>query len=196
LINNAGYALVGALELATEDQIKNQFNTNVFGCIRTMQAVLPAMRKRRSGVIVQISSAAGKITMPFSSSYHATKFALEGLSESCAMELMPFNIKMRIVEPGFVTTDFANVMQFTNEGNGTGTKEYEALEKRFFQNFQQLMSRPSTPEKVAQVVYDAATSDGDKLRWAVGEDAIESIKNRPGISDEEHIKGFVGDMRL
>lgn len=210
LINNAGYALVGAVELATEDQIMDEYNTNVFGCIRTMQAVLPAMRRRRSGVIVQLSSLVGKIAIPLNSMYTSTKFAIEGLCESSSMELMPYNIKMRIVQPGYVSTDFVKVMQFTGNSNITGninsnssqhdidsdTKGYAAMLKSLLENSDDFMKNGSAPHQVAQVIYEAATSESEKLRWPVGEDAIEAFTKRPNTSDEEHIRGFAEKMKF
>src|SRR5919204_4412132 len=101
LVNNAGYVLSGALEdLAIEEEIKAQYETNLYGLIRTTQAVLPIMRKQKSGIIVNISSAAGRFGLPGSSAYVSTKFAVEGLSESMSYELEPFGIKVVIVEPG------------------------------------------------------------------------------------------------
>lgn len=196
LVNNAGYALVGALELATEDQIMKQYSTNVFGCIRTMQAVLPSMRKRRSGVIVQISSVGARVTLPLGGLYQSTKFALEGLSETCAMELKPLNIKMRIVEPGFVKTDFGKAMVFTNDSNESDKKEYEGMTKNFKESIRQFAESGSTAETVAKVVYEAATSNDNKLRWPVGEDVIKIIKNRAMTSDEEHMRGYIQKMKL
>src|ERR671938_43100 len=105
LVNNAGYGLNGAFEDLSVDEIKAQYETNVFGLIRTTQAVLPIMRKQKSGIIVNISSAAGRFGYPGGSAYISTKFAVEGLSESMAYELEPFGIKVVVVEPGVVRTN-------------------------------------------------------------------------------------------
>jgi short-subunit dehydrogenase len=99
VVNNAGYALVGALEETSMDEIKAQFETNFFGAVRVMQAVIPAMRESRHGRIVNITSMGGRIAIPLDSIYHATKFALEGLSESVQYEVEPFGIKIILVEP-------------------------------------------------------------------------------------------------
>jgi NAD(P)-dependent dehydrogenase (short-subunit alcohol dehydrogenase family) len=106
VINNAGYDLMGALEETSIDEIKAQFETNFFGAIRVMQAVIPIMRKQRSGKIVNITSLGGRISFPLNSPYHATKFALEGLSESIQYELEPFGIKIIVIEPGGVGSNF------------------------------------------------------------------------------------------
>lgn len=107
LVNNAGFGLFGALEDQSIEDIKKQFETNVFGAIRTIQQVLPIMRDQRSGVIVNISSLAGYIGFPASSVYNSTKFALEGLSESLAYEIEPYGISVVLIEPGVINTNFA-----------------------------------------------------------------------------------------
>src|SRR5215471_491786 len=108
LVNNAGYVLEGAFEHLSMDEIKAQYETNVFGLIRTTQAVLPIMRKQKSGIIVNISSGAGRFGFPWSSAYVSTKFAIEGLSESMSYELEPFGIRMVLVEPGVIKTNFVD----------------------------------------------------------------------------------------
>ena len=111
LVNNAGFGLFGALEDQSIDDIKKQFETNLFGAIRTIQQVLPMMRNQRSGVIVNISSLAGYIGFPASSVYNSTKFALEGLSESLAYEIEPYGISIILIEPGVINTNFVeNIM--------------------------------------------------------------------------------------
>src|SRR5215217_3420176 len=106
LVNNAGFGLFGALEDQSMENIKKQFETNLFGTIRTIQQVLPIMRNQRSGTIVNISSLAGYIGFPASSVYVSTKFALEGLSESLAYEIQPYGIKVILIEPGVINTNF------------------------------------------------------------------------------------------
>jgi NAD(P)-dependent dehydrogenase (short-subunit alcohol dehydrogenase family) len=110
LVNNAGYGLNGAFEDLAMDEIKAQYETNVYGLVRTTQAVLPIMRRQKSGKIVNISSGAGRFGFPGSSAYVSTKFAVEGLSESMSYELEPFGIKVVIVEPGVIRTNFVDGM--------------------------------------------------------------------------------------
>src|SRR5689334_2609322 len=111
LVNNAGYLLEGAFEHLSMDELKGQYETNVFGLIRTTQAVLPIMRKQKSGTIVNISSVVGKFGYQGGSAYVSTKFAVEGLSESMAYELEPFGIKVIIIEPGVINTNiFSSVV--------------------------------------------------------------------------------------
>ncbi len=106
VVNNAGYDLMGALEETSIDEIKSQFETNFFGAVRVTQAVIPMMRKQREGIIVNTTSLGGRISFPLNSAYHATKFALEGLSESIRYELEPFGIKVIVIEPGGVGSNF------------------------------------------------------------------------------------------
>ena len=106
VINNAGYALVGALEETSMHEIREQFETNFFGAVRVMQQIIPIMRKQTSGKIVNITSMGGRIAIPLDSIYHATKFALEGLSECLEYELGPFGIKIILIEPGAVGSNF------------------------------------------------------------------------------------------
>jgi short-subunit dehydrogenase len=107
LVNNAGYGLFGAFEDLSTEGIKNLYETNLFGLVRVTQAVLPTMRRQKSGVIVNLSSGAGIFGFPGSSAYVSTKFVVEGLSESIQYELEPFRIKVILVEPGFIKTTLA-----------------------------------------------------------------------------------------
>ena len=109
LVNNAGYSLFGSLEESSLEEIKQQFETNIFGVIRTTKAVIPTMRKQGNGTIINISSAGGIIgLMPFLTAYHASKFAVEGFTESLRQELVDFNINIILIEPGDVSSSFIN----------------------------------------------------------------------------------------
>jgi NAD(P)-dependent dehydrogenase (short-subunit alcohol dehydrogenase family) len=107
LLNNAGYGLAGPLEAVDAAQLERQFATNVFGPVYTTQACLPHFRAQASGLVINVSSIGGRLVLPFNSLYHGTKFAIEGISESLALELAPYGIRVKIVEPGGVKTDFA-----------------------------------------------------------------------------------------
>ena len=106
LINNAGYGATGPFEQETEEKIVRQFDTNVFGLFRMIKAILPHFREKKSGTIVNIASVGGRITFPLYSLYHGTKWAVEGFTESLQYELEDFNIKLKLVEPGAIKTDF------------------------------------------------------------------------------------------
>jgi short-subunit dehydrogenase len=114
LINNAGYGLFGALEDISIEEVKKQFETNLFGAIRTIKETLPTMRKQRNGIIINVISIAGVVGIPAECIYVSTKFALEGLSESISYELQPYGIKVILVEPGVINTNFVPNIKFPN----------------------------------------------------------------------------------
>ena len=162
LVNNAGYGLFGPLEGAAHGELEAQFATNVFGAAAMMRAVLPSMRERRDGVIVNISSVAGHVDFPFGSAYIATKFALNGLSSSARHELALFNIRVKLVEPGAFKTNFvAGSLEHTEHPAYAGPlKNFLALVERADR------SAP-TPEPVAEAIYRAATDGSRRLHYPV-----------------------------
>src|SRR5215208_6150003 len=131
LVNNAGYALTGAFEDLAIEEIKAQYETNLFGLIRTTQAVLPIMRKQKSGVIVNISSGAGRFGYAGASAYISTKFAVEGLSESMSYELEPFGIKVILVEPGVIRTNIANGMVVAKKSQNPDSPYFQIMQKMY-----------------------------------------------------------------
>src|ERR687892_2400257 len=149
LVNNAGYALVGALEQTSMDEIKAQFETNFFGAVRMMQAVIPIMRKQRSGKIVNITSIGGRITIPLNSIYHGTKFALEGLSESIQYELEPFGIKLILIEPGAVGSNFWKNWKMATKAERSGDNpdysQYKQIENNMSESFKQMVQNAIHP---------------------------------------------------
>src|SRR5215212_5649939 len=130
LVNNAGYALTGAFEDLAIEEIKAQYETNLFGVIRTTQAVLPIMRKQKSGTIVNISSGAGRFGYAGGSAYVSTKFAVEGLSESMAYELEPFGIKVILIEPGVIRTNFANGIVIAKKSQNPNSPYSQIMQKK------------------------------------------------------------------
>ena len=184
LINNAGYALVGALEDLSMDEIKAQFETNLFGAIRVMKAVLPIMRKQQGGTIVNVSSMGGRIALPLCPAYHGTKFALEGISESMCYETDSFGIKIILVEPGTIRTNFLNnakVGQKTAEPNSPYAPKLQTMQKVWGPVY----DKGTPPEEVAKVILKAVTSNNPSVRYIVGDDAIQMIQARKGMSDLE-----------
>src|SRR5947209_18149959 len=129
LVNNAGYVLNGAFEDLAMDEIRRQYDTNVFGLIRTTQAVLPIMRRQKSGIIVNISSGAGRFGYPAQSAYISTKFAVEGLSESMSYELEPFGIKVVVVEPGFIKTNFSQASVIAKNSEDPSSPYSQMMQK-------------------------------------------------------------------
>ncbi len=185
LVNNAGYGALGALEAATEDQVKQQFDVNLFGLIAVTKAVLPGMRQHRSGVIINVSSVGGRITFPFSSLYHATKFAVEGLTESLQYELNPLGIRLKIVEPGGYKTEFSG--RSMTLFNVDGLNDYQPAFKKFTDMIDNWPMSENIGE-VADAIYEAATDDTEKLRYPVGHDAAQLIQTRQQMDDVDFKK--------
>ena len=186
LVNNAGYGLTGAFEDLSLDEIKTQYETNVFGLIRTTQAVLPIMRKQRSGLIVNISSGAGRFGFPTGSAYVSTKFAVEGLTESMSYELEPFGIKVILIEPGVIKTNFFNSSVLAKKSQDPNSP-YATLMKGMEDSVDKMMENASTPQYVAEVVLHAITSENPKLRYFAGKDVEQLVEAKRKMSDEEFV---------
>jgi len=169
LANNAGYSLGGALEDLSMEEIKSQYETNLFGLIRVTQAVLPTMRKQRSGRILNISSGAGIFGFPVHSAYVSTKFAVEGLSESIAYELEPFGIKVILIEPGFVRTNFIRAMVVAKKAQDPASP-YSELMQKLMVNASELAKNASDADFVANIILDAASNPSPRLRYLAGKD--------------------------
>ena len=184
LVNNAGYGLTGAFEDLSLDEIKAQYETNVFGLIRTTQSVLPIMRKQRSGLIVNISSGAGRFGFPTGSAYVSTKFAVEGLTESMSYELEPFGIKVILIEPGVIKTNFFNSSVLAKKSQDPNSP-YATLMKGMEDSVDKMMENASTPQYVAEVVLHAVTNENPKLRYLAGKDVERWIEAKMKMSDEE-----------
>ena len=181
VFNNAGYGLVGALEALTDEQIVRQLNTNTLGVIRVTKAFIPHLRAQGKGLIINTTSIAGLVTYPLGSLYHASKWAIEGWSESMSFELAPHNIRIKTVSPGGITTDFM--------GRSLDMVQHEA----YAPLFNKLMAGMdgdnsivhfSTPEQIAEVVYEAATDDKDQLRYLAGPDAKAAYAQRVALGAE------------
>jgi NAD(P)-dependent dehydrogenase (short-subunit alcohol dehydrogenase family) len=181
LVNNAGYGLIGSIEEMSSEELKAQFETNVFGTFRVTQAVISHMRKQHSGVIVIISSVAGRVGLPLFSAYASTKFALEGLSESMAYELKPFGINVVIIEPGAVNTNFRS----EQAAKMTKSSPYYKMTQSALRAIEGMVSQGLHPKEVAKVVVDAIDNPKPKLRYVVGKDAEELIENGKKLSEEE-----------
>lgn len=183
LVNNAGYGNGGALEAIPMANFRRQFEVNVFGLVETIKAVLPTMRKNQSGTIVNISSIGGRVTIPFFSPYHGTKWAVEGITEALQYELDPIGIKVRIVEPGAIKTDFAGrSLDFINDEHLT---EYQPTFNQFMAGMTDAVNRGAEPEMVAEVIDQAI--HGDKLRYLAGEDAEAMMELRNQVSDQVYL---------
>ena len=163
VVNNAGYGLVGPFEASTQEQIEKQFQTNVFGLMNVCREILPYFREQKRGTIVNIASMGGRITFPLYSLYHATKWAVEGFSEALQYELKEFNIKVKIIEPGPIKTDFYDRSQDLTRKDGLTAYDYFIA--RAMPNLQKAGEKAPGGELVAQVVYDAVTDGSWKMRY-------------------------------
>jgi NAD(P)-dependent dehydrogenase (short-subunit alcohol dehydrogenase family) len=187
VVNNAGYGSTGAVEDFSIDEIKAQFETNFFGAIRVIQYVLPIMRKQRSGVIVNISSIGGRIAFPFSPSYASTKFALEGLSEALQYEVDQFGIKVILVEPGIIRTNFFDNMLRAKRAADPASPYSELLQRRI-NRVKTMFENGTAPEEVAQVILKAITSITPDLRYLVGNDANSLIEKRKSVPERKFLE--------
>jgi len=184
LVNNAGYVLLGSLEDLSIKEIQDQFDTNLLGTIRVTQHVLPVMRARRGGTIVNISSGVGRFGLPGMSAYVSTKFAMEGLSESLAYELSPFGIKVVLIEPGVVKT---KIFKNTVVGQGALREDspYSSMLGSLNASFESLLENASTPDQVAATILQAISSSEPKLRYPVGRDVNSWLEKKSTMTDEQ-----------
>lgn len=178
VFNNAGYGLIGSLEATTDDQILRQINTNLLGVIRITKAFIPHFRTKGSGLFMSTSSIGGLVSFPFNSIYHATKWALEGWSESMAFELKRFGIGIKTIAPGGIATDFAG-----RSLDQAPSEAYGGLMSNVWTAFAGMFTH-STPEQIAAVVYEAATDGKDQLRYVAGEDAKQIYAQRLQLGAE------------
>ena len=187
LVNNAGYGLFGCVEDLSIDDLKAQFETNFFGVVRTIQAVLPILRKQKSGIIVNVSSIAGKIGFPVSPAYISSKFALEGLSESMRYELEPFGIKTIIIEPGVIKTNFMVSLKKSTKPDSA----YKEITEKVINGITMMADMGTPPVEVARTIIKAVTSENPLPRYPVGNDAImflEAKKSKTDLEFENYIK--------
>ena len=185
LVNNAGYDVFGSLEELTIDEIKGQFETNLFGVIRATKAVIPTMRKQGSGTIVNISSLGGRIgLMPFLTAYHSSKFAVEGFTESLRQELAPFNIDVILIEPGVIRSNFIDNSKNAKNYNPENSP-YAGTIQKLFEGFQSIMADSSHPKDVAEVILKVVNTSSPNVRYSVGKDAESVLKARTELSDKE-----------
>lgn len=166
LVNNAGYYSIGVVEAIPEEEIKRQIETNLLGLIFTTKAVLPYMRKKRSGLIVNLSSVAGRTTVPLQSIYHATKWGVEGFSQSLQYEVEDLGIDVVLIEPGVIKTDFyTRSMSYSKEENLT---EYKEISEKVGKYLIDGGNNGSSPAGVAKLICKIAESNKRKMQYVVG----------------------------
>lgn len=165
VVNNAGYGLLGPFEAASAEQIDRQFQTNVFGVFNVCREIIPYFRKEKKGTIVNVTSMGGRVAFPFSSLYNATKFAIEGFTESIQYELEPFNIRVKLIEPGPIKTDFYDRSQDVARKDDLHVYDHR------LDPFMEFMNKGGNDAPdgsvVAQTIYDAVTDGSKKLRYPI-----------------------------
>jgi NAD(P)-dependent dehydrogenase (short-subunit alcohol dehydrogenase family) len=164
IVNNAGYGAIGPFEGAGEEALFRQLNTNFLGMTRIVSAFLPHFKNQRAGTIINLSSIAGRLALPLYSVYHASKFAVEGFSESLWYELRPFNIKVRLIEPGPIRTEF-NGRSRVDLVSGS---EYEGFVGKVDAFYDDLFKRAESADVVVKTIYKAAVQDGFRIRYPAG----------------------------
>jgi NAD(P)-dependent dehydrogenase (short-subunit alcohol dehydrogenase family) len=183
VFNNAGYGVFGPLEAITEEEIVRQMETNFLGVVRVTQAFIPYFREKKAGLFITTGSSAGLMAFPVSSMYDASKWALEGWSESLSFELAEFGIGIKTIEPGLVVTEIGDRSIFATH------PAYERLVNKF-KNAMVYNETTTTAEQIAEVVYGAATDGTNTLRYVCGEDAKTWYAQRLAVGDEAFREGL------
>ncbi len=179
VVNNAGVYAIGPFEASTDNQVKIQFDTNLFGLMNVTREVLPHFRENKNGVFINISSIAGRTVVPLQSLYHGTKWAVEGFSESLQYEVSQFNIKIKLIEPGVIKTGFSN-----RDGDtlivmkDNSLSVYDNYAQNIIKNLIKANSEGSDPRGVAKVIYKAATDNKKRLIYPVGKSAYLTLALR------------------
>ncbi|MDB5148780.1 MAG: family oxidoreductase [Mucilaginibacter sp.] len=187
LVNNAGFGLIGMFENSGAEQVQKQFNVNVFGLMDVTRAVLPHFREQLSGTIINVSSMGGRVTIPGGTLYNATKFAVEGFSEALAYEMAAINVKVRIIEPGSIPTNFATTSAvFIPNNIPVYTELMSNVVPRYRKATEHLPK--SSAFDVAETIYQAATDQSGRLRYVIGKDAEFYLEGRDNNTDDEYVK--------
>jgi NAD(P)-dependent dehydrogenase (short-subunit alcohol dehydrogenase family) len=189
VVNNAGYALIGAFEACEMAEIQRQFATNVFGLMEVTRAILPHFRLREQGIFVNVASIGGQMAFPLYSPYHGTKWAVEGFSESLQYELRQFDIKVKIIEPGPIKTDFYG--RSITVAKQVGLTAYDKYTESILPQMDRAGTTGSPPLVTAKVIYRAATDGTWKLRYPAGGNAGFLLALRKLVPDA----WFAGIMR-
>jgi NAD(P)-dependent dehydrogenase (short-subunit alcohol dehydrogenase family) len=188
LLNNAGYGAYGPLESFSTEKIRRQFGVNVLGLLDVTKEILPHFRKNKDGVLINVSSMGGRITFPLGALYHGTKYAIEGISEALSYEFGQIGCKVKIIEPGMISTDFGGrSLDFNNDES---LVEYQELVGKLIATVGPLAENASEASVVADVIYEAATDGTDQLRYTAGEDAKLITESRKKTDDAEFIEGI------
>ena len=193
VVNNAGYGLVGTFESMDEAAIRRQFETNVFGLMRVSRAAMAQFRGQGGGTLINVASMGGRLTFPFYSVYHGTKWAVDGFSESLAFEAEQVGIRVKIVEPGAIKTDFyERSMDFIHNRS---LAAYNAAVDKGMKKMGEAGTKGAPPSAVAEAIWKAATDGSSKLRYVVGSDAkmLLSLRRALGI---DVLRGIIKNQLL
>ena len=193
LVNNAGYGAYGPLESFPRENIIKQFNTNVIGLMDVTRAIIPHFRENKNGVVVNISSIGGQMTFALGSLYHGTKFAVEGISESLQYEMAQIGVKVKIIEPGFIATDFGGRSFDFQAGN---IEDYQPIINALMKQWQNPNNTVSSPSLVAEVIYGAVTDGTNQLRYRAGDDANYLLDSRKKMTDDEFFSMMNKQMEI
>ena len=194
LVNNAGYGSYGSLEDLPMEEARYQFEVNVFGLARLTQLVLPNMRERQRGKIVNVSSVGGKLGEPHGCWYHATKFSVEGLSDSLRMELKQFNIDVVVIQPGAIKTEWGSIAR-KNMLKISGHTTYGDLAKKHVAMLEKFDGQGSDPSVIGDAILTACTSAKPKTRYAIGNSAGMMLFMRKILSDRLFDKMMLSYMK-
>jgi NAD(P)-dependent dehydrogenase (short-subunit alcohol dehydrogenase family) len=175
VVNNAGYGLMGALEAFSDENILRQVETNFLGTVRVTKEFIPAFRKARNGLFINVTSIGGHTSFPFTSVYNGTKWAVEGWSECLSIELSMFNVNVKTVSPSATKTEL-----FSHNSDVTPLPYYDAVEKKMLG----MINPDSTPGEIADVIYEAATDNKDQLRYFAGKKSKTIYDRRQQIGAE------------
>ena len=181
LVNNAGFGLVGTFESMDEAAIRRQFETNVFGLMWVTKAILPRFRAQGGGTLINVASMGGRLTFPFYSVYHGTKWAVDGFSESLAFEAAEVGVTVKIVEPGAIRTDFYERSMDFRHDRALGA--YNGAVDKGMGKMGKAGAKGAPPSAVAEVIFQAATDGSTRLRYVVGSDAKSLLGMRRLLGD-------------
>jgi short-subunit dehydrogenase len=185
LVNNAGYGLVSTVEEVTEEQMLTQFNVNLFGTLRISKALIPNMRKQQYGIIINISSFLGKIGLPLLTFYNASKYAMEGITDSLRYELAPFNIRVHSIMPGFFDTNFARENLVINNTTFSPSSPYNKIVSTLAPTIIKEINHGNNAQEIATLIYEIILDKTFKARVTAGEKAQKFIPMKKELSDED-----------
>ncbi|WP_223303507.1 SDR family oxidoreductase [Colwellia psychrerythraea] len=185
LVNNAGYGLVSSAEEATDEEIFQQFDVNVFGLMKMTRTVLPYMREAKSGIIINISSFLGKMGLPLLSHYNASKYAVEGFVDSIRFEMMPFNVRVHSIQSGLFGTNFVKKGLVANTGTTSESSPYKDLVAHFVPIVAKAINQGPSPQPIADAVKAIIEDKNAAIAIPVGNEATSFIPLRKELSDED-----------